>query len=59
MSLVVDLLPLAECPRLPTPEERRVVLAGIALPRIFVASGAPDGARPRAGRDRPPRQRHL
>jgi len=44
VSLVVDLLPLAECPRLPTPEERRAVLSGIALPRIFIASGAPDGA---------------
>ncbi len=43
LDLVVDLLPLAECPRLPSPEEARAMLAGVAIPRIFVAIGAHDG----------------
>ncbi len=42
VDLVVDLLPLEECPRLPTQAERTVVLEGIALPRVFVSIGAPD-----------------
>ena len=44
VDLVVDLFPLAECPRLPTAEERRTLLAGVAIPRIFIAVGAHDGA---------------
>lgn len=44
IDLVVDILPLPECPRLPSEEERRAVLAGIEVPRIFIAVGAPDGA---------------
>ena len=44
VDLIVDLLPLAECPRLPTAEERRVLLAGVTVPRIFIATGAHDGA---------------
>jgi len=44
VDLVVDLLPLDECPRMPSEEESRVVLEGVALPRIFVATGAHDGA---------------
>ena len=44
IDLVVDLLPLDECPRMPTEEESRVVLKGVSLPRIFVAAGAYDGA---------------
>lgn len=43
VDLVVDLLPLAECPRLPTPGERKTTLAGIAIPRLFIAIGASDG----------------
>jgi serine kinase of HPr protein (carbohydrate metabolism regulator) len=43
IDLVVDLLPLAECPRLPDADEARALLAGIAVPRIFIAIGAPDG----------------
>jgi serine kinase of HPr protein (carbohydrate metabolism regulator) len=43
VDLVVDLLPLAECPRLPVGEQATAVLEGIAVPRIFVAIGAHDG----------------
>jgi len=43
IDLVVDLLPLAECPRLPEGDEARAVLAGIAVPRIFIAIDAHDG----------------
>jgi serine kinase of HPr protein (carbohydrate metabolism regulator) len=49
VDLVVDLMPAAECPRLPAPEERAVTLCGVTVARIFVASGTPDGgARVRA-----------
>jgi serine kinase of HPr protein (carbohydrate metabolism regulator) len=43
IDLVVDLVPLAESPRLPD-EEARVTLEGVSLCRIFVALGAHDGA---------------
>lgn len=53
IDLVVDIRQLSECPRLPTAEQRRAVLAGIAVQRIFVAIGAPDGVvRVRAALDR-------
>jgi HPr kinase/phosphorylase len=53
VDLVVDLLPLEECPRMPSEEESQVVLEGVALPRIFIATGAHDGAaRVRAALDR-------
>jgi len=42
VDLVVDLLPLEECPRLPAPEQRMTTLVGIAVPRVFIAVGAPD-----------------
>ena len=49
ISLVVDLLPLAECPRLPSESEAHVDIAKVLLRRIFVAIGAADGdARVRA-----------
>jgi serine kinase of HPr protein (carbohydrate metabolism regulator) len=41
IDLVVDLLPLAECPRMPDPPT--VTLCGAAVPRIFVAIGTHDG----------------
>jgi serine kinase of HPr protein (carbohydrate metabolism regulator) len=41
IALVVDLLPLAECPRMPDPPT--VTLCDVAVPRIFVAIGAHDG----------------
>jgi HPr kinase/phosphorylase len=44
IDLVVDLLPRDECPRLPTAEERRAVIDSIAVPRVFIAVGAVDGA---------------
>jgi serine kinase of HPr protein (carbohydrate metabolism regulator) len=44
VDLVIDLLPLEECPRLPTAAERTVVLEGVALPRVFVSIGAADAA---------------
>ena len=43
VDLVVDLLPLAECPRLPDGEAAGAVLEGISVPRIFIAIGAHDG----------------
>jgi serine kinase of HPr protein (carbohydrate metabolism regulator) len=44
IDLVVDLLPLPECPRLPSGDEALVSLEGIVVPRIFIAIGAHDGA---------------
>jgi serine kinase of HPr protein (carbohydrate metabolism regulator) len=44
IDLVVDLLPLEECPRLPDDAERQTVVEGVVVPRIFVAVGAADGA---------------
>ncbi len=43
VDLVVDLLPLADCPRLPDADEAHAMLEGIAVPRIFIAVGAHDG----------------
>ncbi len=43
VDLVVDLLPLADCPRLPDADEAHAMLEGIAVPRIFIAIGAHDG----------------
>jgi serine kinase of HPr protein (carbohydrate metabolism regulator) len=43
VDLVVDLKPLAECPRHPAGEDAFVELAGVHLPRIFIAIGAHDG----------------
>ncbi|HZP19401.1 MAG TPA: serine/threonine protein kinase [Bauldia sp.] len=44
VDLVVDLKPLAECPRLPSDEEKRIVLEGVALPRLILPANAADGA---------------
>jgi serine kinase of HPr protein (carbohydrate metabolism regulator) len=43
VDLVADLAGAVDCPRLPTAAERRTTLAGIVLPRIFIACGAADG----------------
>jgi ABC-type dipeptide/oligopeptide/nickel transport system ATPase component len=43
VDLVADLREAGGCPRMPTPDERRVELCGIGLARIFIASGAADG----------------
>jgi serine kinase of HPr protein (carbohydrate metabolism regulator) len=42
VGLVVDLRPLAECPRLPGAEDERVSLLGVALPRLILPAGAAD-----------------
>jgi serine kinase of HPr protein (carbohydrate metabolism regulator) len=44
LDLVVDLLPLAECPRMPLGDGARERLLGIAVPRIYIAIGSHDGA---------------
>jgi serine kinase of HPr protein (carbohydrate metabolism regulator) len=44
IDLVVDLLPLAECPRIPDEKEGRVTVAGVMLRRIYIAASSPDGA---------------
>jgi len=44
VDLVVDIVPAAEAPRLPSEAERVTTLAGHALPRIFLVAGSPDGA---------------
>jgi serine kinase of HPr protein (carbohydrate metabolism regulator) len=43
IGLVVDLLPLADCPRLPTAEEMSVAILDVRLPRLMLPIGAPDG----------------
>jgi serine kinase of HPr protein (carbohydrate metabolism regulator) len=43
IDLVVDIVPEANAPRMPTAEQRTTTLLGLALPRIFLARGAGDG----------------
>jgi len=43
VDLVVDLKPLGECPRYPAGDDAAAVLAGVRLPRIFIAIGVHDG----------------
>jgi len=46
VDLVVDLAPREACPRLPlADDEAHATVAGIVLPRAFVAIGSADGAR--------------
>ena len=44
VDLVVDIVPADACPRMPSAQERLECVAGITLPRIFLASGSGDGA---------------
>lgn len=44
IELIVDLWPLADCPRLPEPDLMHAMVEGVSVRRIFVAQGAPDGA---------------
>ena len=44
IDLIVDLLPLADCPRLPDEADLRAIVAGVTVRRIFVAANAADGA---------------
>ncbi len=42
IALVVDLLPLESCPRMPAESERTTDLLGLAVPRLTVPIGAAD-----------------
>ncbi|MBZ0230622.1 MAG: serine/threonine protein kinase, partial [Bauldia sp.] len=44
IRLVVDLLPVALCPRLPSAEEARVDALGVTLPRLALPVGIARGA---------------
>jgi HPr kinase/phosphorylase len=44
IDLVVDLVPLAEVPRMPEGDDAGTEIAGIWLPRLSLAAGASDGA---------------
>lgn len=43
IGMVVDLMPLADCPRLPDPGDERAAILGIDLPRLILPSGLADG----------------
>jgi HPr kinase/phosphorylase len=43
IDMVADLADMAECPRMPTADQRQVELCGIMLQRIFIGRGAADG----------------
>lgn len=43
ISLVVDLLPLDQCPRLPGPGDVSAMLAGLKVRRLCLPVGQPDG----------------
>jgi serine kinase of HPr protein (carbohydrate metabolism regulator) len=44
VDLVVDLLPLADCPRLPDEQQALITIRGVVLRRIYIATEAADGA---------------
>ncbi len=44
IRLVVDLLPAAECPRLPEKQDRTTSIDGVTLPRLKLPIGIGDGA---------------
>ena len=44
IGLVVDILPRAEAPRLPAPEDRRALLLGVEAERIAVSGDPPAAA---------------
>jgi serine kinase of HPr protein (carbohydrate metabolism regulator) len=44
VRLLVDLLPPANCPRLPEPDQLRGSIEGVVLPRLSLPSHAADGA---------------
>lgn len=44
IDLVADIAAVNAAPRLPEADERRAILAGVSLPRLFMAPSAPDGA---------------
>ena len=44
IGLAVDLLPAADCPRMPEDGDRFVEICGIRLPRLMLPIGCIDGA---------------
>jgi serine kinase of HPr protein (carbohydrate metabolism regulator) len=44
VDLVVDLLPAAQCPRMPEPADRLALVDGVAVARLMLPVGSPDGA---------------
>ncbi len=44
IDLVVDLMPAADCPRMPEADYSRTTIAGIALPRLALPIDCRDGA---------------
>ena len=45
LRLVIDLLPPADCPRLPSEEEQIAALSGVRLARLILPEGAADPSR--------------
>lgn len=43
IRLVVDLLPLEDCPRFPEPQDCKVEILGAVMPRLMLPIGAADG----------------
>lgn len=43
IRLVVDLMPAADCPRMPEPEDLETEILGVVLPRLMLPIGAIDG----------------
>ena len=44
VRLVVDLMPAAECPRLPEDDEMTAIVDGVAIRRLMLPVGITDGA---------------
>lgn len=44
IDLVVDLLPLADCPRLPEDADAAATLRGVSVPRLVCPVGSPEAA---------------
>jgi len=44
VRLIVDLLPAAECPRLPEDNQTTAIVDGVTLPRLMLPVGIADGA---------------
>lgn len=43
INLVVDLLPLTSCPRMPEPDQAVATIEGVVLPRLILPVGSTDG----------------
>jgi serine kinase of HPr protein (carbohydrate metabolism regulator) len=44
IHLIVDLMPPADCPRLPEPHDMQVEIMGVTLPRLMLPIGAAEAA---------------